>query len=289
MCGKVTRMATSNTLTDKAIRAAIKGAATAGAAVRLADGDGLRLDIQPSGAGWWRLRYRFAGKEGMLSLGTYPAVGPADARARRDEARRLIAAGTDPSEHRKAEKQEQAVKAQAEQAIAKGEAAPGSFEALVREWWTTRHAPAVSKKHADRTLTRFQQEVFPWLGARPANEVKRLELLEVLMKVGERGAIETMHRLKNHCREAFSFAIAKEQCDTNPAADLGEVMPPIPSARHFPAITDPKRVGELLRAMLAYKGHPVTRAAMQVSAHLFQRPGQIRTIEWSWVDSMKPP
>ena len=284
MRGKVTRMAASNTLTDKAIRAAIKGAVTAGAAVRLADGDGLRVDVQPSGAGWWRLRYRFAGKEGMLSLGTYPAVGLADARARRDEARRLIAAGTDPSERRKVEKQAQAAKAQVAEAVSKGEAVPGSFEALAREWWATVHVAKTSKKHADRTLTRFEQDVFPWLGARPIGEIEAPELLEALRRVEGRGAIETTHRIKDACGQVFRFAIAKGECRRNPAADLRDALTPIPSSRHFAAIVDPRLAGKLLRAMMDYHGHPITRAALQISALLFQRPGQIRTMEWSWVD-----
>jgi integrase len=277
-------MATSNILTDKAIRAAIKSGATAGAVTRLTDGDGLRLDVQPSGAGWWRLRYRFAGKEGMLSLGTYPAVGLSDARARRDAARKLIAAGTDPSAQRRAEKQAQAVKAEVAEAIAKGHATPGSFEALAREWWATVHVAKVSQKHADRTMTRFEQDVFPWLGARPIREIEAPELLEVLRRVEARGAIETAHRAKDSCGQVFRFGIAKGECQRNPAADLRDALKPVPNAQHFAAIIDPKRAGELLRAMMDYRGHPITRAALQISAMLFQRPGQIRTMEWAWVD-----
>jgi integrase len=277
-------MTASNTLTDKAIRAAIKSAAAAGVVVRLTDGGGLRLDVQPSGSGWWRLRYRFAGKEGMLSLGTYPAVGLADARGRRDETRDLIAAGGDPSQHRKDEKQALKVKAKVDQAIAKGDAVPGSFEALARQWWATVHVAKVSPKYADRTMTRFEQDVFPWLGARPASEVEAPELLESLNRVVARGAIETAHRIKDACGQVFRFGIAKGECKRNPAGDLRDALTPAPTARHFAAITDPQAVGELLRAMIDYRGHPVTRAALQLSALLFQRPGQIRTMEWAWVN-----
>jgi hypothetical protein len=130
----------TNLLTDAAIRAALKRATEAGATIKVNDGDGLRLDCQPSGAGWWRLRYRFAGREGMLSLGVYPEVALALARARRDDARKLIAAGTNPAAARKAEKAERARQAEAAEVEAAGLPPEGSFEAVAREWLQVKHA-----------------------------------------------------------------------------------------------------------------------------------------------------
>lgn len=276
-------MASTNTLNDKAIRAALKTAEKTGTAARLNDGDGMRLDVQPSGSGWWRLRYRFGGKEGMLSLGTYPDVPLALARQRRDEARALIAAGTDPSEQRKATKREQSERTAAAQAVADGKPAPGSFEAIARDWWEVVHTAKVSEGHAERTLIRLQNDVFPFIGARPIVEIEAPELLAVLRRIEARGAIETAHRAKDACGQVFRYGIAAGHCTRNPAADLREALKPVPT-RHHAAIVEPKQAGELLRAMEAYQGHPLTRAALVLSALLMLRPGELRQLEWAWID-----
>lgn len=276
-------MASINTLSDKAIRAALKAAEQAGAASRLNDGDGLRLDVQPSGSGWWRLRYRFGGKEGMLSLGTYPEVPLALARRRRDEARALITAGTDPSQHRKETKRQRDAKAATQQAIADGRALPGSFEAAAREWWEVVHSAKVSEGHAERTLIRMQNDIFPFIGSRPLADIEAQELLHVLRKIEARGAIETAHRAKDACGQVFRYAIAAGYCTRNPASDLREALKPVPT-RHHAAIVDPKRAGDLLRAMMDYQGQPLTRAALSLSALLMLRPGELRQLEWAWVD-----
>lgn len=276
-------MASTDTLSDKAIRAALKTAEQTAKPVRLADGGGLRLDAQPTGAGWWRLRYRFGGKEGMLSLGTYPETGLRDARQRRDEARRLIAAGIDPSAHRKAGKAEQAKQAEAQALEEAGEPGPGTFEFVAREWLVTVHEATVTAGHAERTRIRFEQDAFPWIGRRPLAELEAPELLTVLRRVTARGAIETAHRLKDACGQVFRFGIATGACTRNPAADLRDALPPVPT-RHHAAVTDPKRAGELLRAMAEYSGHPITRAALALSALLFLRPGELRQMEWAWID-----
>jgi integrase len=249
----------------------------------LSDGDGLRLDVQPNRVGCWRLRYRFAGKEGMLSPGTYPDVPLALARQRRDEARSLIAAGTDPSAHRKEAKRERDVRGAAEQAIADGEPVAGSFESIAREWWGVMHSAKVSEGHAERTLIRLQNDVFPFIGARPIAEIEAPDLLAVLRKIEARGAIETAHRAKDACGQVFRYGIAAGLYTRNPAADLREALKPVPS-RHHAAIVDSKRAGELLRAMVAYQGHPLTRAALTLSALLMLRPGELRQFEWAWID-----
>ena len=276
-------MAGTDTLNDKAIRAACKRAADTGNTEKLPDGGGLRLDVQPSCAGWWRLRYRFGGKEGMLSLGVYPDVSLSLARQRRDEARTLLAAGTDPSEARKADKVAKAAQAALTRTTDAGLPAPGTFEAVAREWLTTVHEAKVSAGHAERTRIRFEQDAFPWIGRRPVPEIEAPELLAVLRRVIARGAIETAHRLKDACGQVFRYGIATAACTRNPAIDLRDALPPVPT-RHLAAIVDPKRAAELLRAMGDYAGHPVTRAALALSALLFLRPGELRQLEWAWVD-----
>jgi integrase len=276
-------MAGSDTLTDKAIRAALKKAVAAGTPSKLSDGAGLHLEARPTGAGWWRLRYRFAGKEAMLSLGVYPDVPLALARQRREEARKQITAGVNPSEHRKAEKVLRVRAAEAQELEAQGMPRPGSFEFVGREWWATVHRAKVSEGHASRTLIRFEQDAFPWLGRRPIATIEAPELLEVLKRVTARGAIETAHRLKDACSQVFRYAIATGACSRNPAADLRDALPPV-LTKHHAAIVEPKRAAELLQAMSAYEGHPVTRAALALSALLFLRPGELRQLEWSWVD-----
>lgn len=276
-------MAANNILSDKAIRAAIKTASEANKPTTLNDGGGLSLLVQPSGAGWWRLRYWLASRENRLSLGTYPDVTLADARRRRDEARKLIAAGTDPSEQRKSGKAERAAKAEAARLAAEGKPGPGTFEAVAREWLATVHGVKVSAGHAERTRIRLEQDAFPWLGRQPIGEIEPPELLQCLRRVEARGAIETAHRIKDACGQVFRYGIAAGHCTRNPAADLRDALRPVPT-RHHAAIVEPKRGGELLRDMMAYNGHPATRAALALSALLLLRPGELRHMEWAWID-----
>ncbi len=276
-------MAASEILTDKGIKAALKRATREGVARRINDGAGLCLDVRPTGAGWWRLRYWRDGKEGMLSVGTYPATGLREARAKADAIRKLIEAGGNPSAQRKEAKRQREARAVAEKAVADGEAAPGSFEAVALEWWAAVHTAKVSEGHAERTLIRLRNDVFPFIGARPIVEIEAPELLAVLRKIEERGAIETAHRAKDACGQVFRYGIAAGHCTRNPAADLRDALKPVPT-RHHAAIVDPKKGGELLRDLMAYNGHPVTRAALMLSAMLLLRPGELRQMEWAWID-----
>lgn len=275
-------MAGVNALTDLSIKAALRAGKTAEKPKRLSDGDGLHLEVRPGGGAWWRLRYRFDGKEQMLSLGTYPEVPLVLARERRDAARRMIAAGTDPSQARKAEKAARQQQ-QAEPELVAGQPGPGSFEVIAREWLTTIHEAKVSPGHAERTRIRFEQDAFPYIGRRPIADINAPEVLACLRRVTARGAIETAHRLKDACGQVFRYGIATGVCEKNPASDLRDALPPVP-ARHLAAIVEPKRAAELLRAMGEYAGNPVTRAALALSALLFLRPGELRQLEWGWVD-----
>ncbi len=276
-------MAGTELLSDKAIQAALKAAAAAGKAHKLNDGGGLVLDVRPTGSGWWRWRFWRDGREGMLSLGTYPEVSLKDARKRRDDARKQNAAGIDPSEARKADKEARAAKAEAERLADAGLPGPGTFEAVARDWLATVHENKVSEGHAERTRIRFEQDAFPWIGRRPIAEMEAPELILLLRRVTARGAIETAHRLKDACAQVFRYGIATGACTRNPAADLRDALPPVPT-RHHAAIVEPKHAAELLRAMGDYAGHPVTRAALALSALLFLRPGELRQMEWAWVD-----
>ena len=277
-------MAASNLLSDKAIQAALKRAKDEGRPRKISDGGGLVLDVRPTGVGWWRLRYWRDGREGMLSLGTYPEkVSLADARVRRAEVLKQLAAGADPSRQRKDQKRARAARQAVEKAISEGEAVPGTFEAVAREWLATVHQAKVSEGHAERTRIRFENDVFPGLGSRPIGEIEAPDLLAVLRRIEARGAIETAHRAKDACGQVFRFGIASGYCTRNPAADLRDALQPV-ATRHHAAIVDPKGAGDLLRSMVDYHGHPITRAALALSAMLLLRPGELRQLEWVWLD-----
>ena len=182
-------------LTDRAIKSAIK----VGAAQTISDGGGLTMQVQPGGAGWWRLRYWLAARENRLSLGTYPEISLARARERRRDALALIAEGTDPSDARKADKVRTAAKAATAKLIEDGGALPGSFEAVAKEWLSTVHQHKVSAGHAERTRIRLEQDVFPWIGSDSIGTIEAPTLLECLRRAEARGAIETAHRVKHAC------------------------------------------------------------------------------------------
>lgn len=270
-------------LNDKGIRAELAKVREAGKGKTLNDGGGLRLLARPDGSALWRFRYWIAGRENLLSFGAYPVVPLSLARERAAEAAAKVAAGVDPAEQRKAEKIERAEQVRAQELADRGEPLPGTFEQAAREWLATVHERKVSPGHAERTRIRFEQDAFPYIGRRPLAEIEPPELLAVVRKVVDRGAIETAHRLKDSCGQVFRFGIAAGLCTRNPAADLRDALPPVVS-RHHAAVTDPAKAGELLRAMADYHGHPVTRAALALSALLMLRPGELRQSEWSWLD-----
>lgn len=276
-------MAASDLLSDKAIQSALKAASAAGKSRKLSDGAGLVLDVRPTGIGWWRLRFWRDGKEGMLSLGTYPVTSLKAARLKRDEARTAMANGADLSERRKREKTERVRRREEADLEAAGLPGPGTFEHVAREWLEVKHRPTVSEGHAKSTLTRLEKMVFPWLGRRAISEIEPPDLLECLRRIESRGALETTHRVKDACSQVFRYGVSTGACARNPAADLREALKPVPT-RHFAAIIDPKGVKGLLRDVAGYQGNPITRAALRLSALLLLRPGELRHLEWSWVD-----
>lgn len=250
--------------------AAIRKAKPLPKPVKLSDGGGLYLLLRPNGARWWRLDYRrpYTGKRNTLSLGTYPATGLAEARERRDAARKLLEADVDPAEHRKAEK------------AAGVERAANSFEVVAREWlgkqtWVPSYSSKVSAW--------LENDVFPWIGARPVAEISAPEFLRVARRVEERGAIESAHRIMQNCGQVMRYAIATGRADRNPVSDLRGALAS-PPERHHAAITDPREIGGLLRAIDAYRGNLVTRSALQLAPLVFVRPGELRQAEWSEID-----
>lgn len=264
-----------NLLTDKAIQKAGKEGQK-----RLSDGDGLYILFNVNGGSHgWRLDYSFGGKRKTLSLGTYPDTSLALARSKADECRQLIAHGTDPSAQRKTKKQDQLASIESQRRVEKGLPALGSFEDIAREWHSTVHTAKVSEGHAERTLIRLEQDVFPWLGTMKMADVTAPTLLEVLRRVEKRGAIETAHRIRQACGQIFRYGIATGHCDRDPANDLRDALQPV-IVKHHSAITDPKQLGALLRTFEDYRGQPVTRAALKLAPLVFLRPGELRQAEW---------
>lgn len=248
-------------LTDTVIRTKKAAAKPA----KLFDERGLFLLVMPSGGKWWRLKYRFDGKEKLLSLGVYPDVSLALARKKRNEARGLIAEGIDPSVHRQATK------------AARTDA--NTFEVVAREWHT-KHSPKWTKKHADRILHRLEADVFPWIGKRAVGEVGAPELLTTMRRIEARGAVETAHRALRDCGQVFRYAVATGRAERDPSGDLRGALPPVVSTHHA-SITDPKAIGALLRDIAGYKGSFITRCALRLAPLVFVRPGELRQAEWS--------
>ncbi|MEW9570548.1 tyrosine-type recombinase/integrase [Rhodanobacter sp. Si-c] len=237
---------------------------------KMPDGRGMFLLVNPDGSKLWRWRYRrpITGTENMLALGAYPETSLRLAREKREEARALLAAGIDPGEHRKAEK------------AAGEERAANSFEVVAREWlgkqtWVEHYRVKVEAWMAN--------DVYPYIGGRPVAELSAPEFLRVGRRMEERGAIESAHRVLQTCGQVMRYAIATGRADRNPVADLKGAIAS-PAERHHAAITDPAVLGGLLRAIEGYTGDITTRAALQLSALLFVRPGELRHAEWAEID-----
>jgi integrase len=253
-------------LTDTAIRK-LKPAEKP---VRSYDSGGLYLEVAPSGGKWWRLKYRIGGKEKRLSLGVYPDVGLKDAREKRDAARKLLADGIDPAEHRK------------EQKAAKVERASNSFETVAREWFG-KYSPNWAKSHADKIISRFERDVFPWIGARPIAEINAPELLRAIRRIEERGVLETAHRALQNCSQVFRYAVAHGLAERDPSGDLRGALPPV-KGRHFAAIIDPAGVAKLLHSFDDFKGSYIVLAALRLAPLVFVRPGELRQALWADID-----
>jgi integrase len=235
----------------------------------VADEKGLYIEVAPSGGKWWRLKYRIAGKEKRLSLGVYPDVSLKDARDRRDDARKLLAKGIDPSENRKNEKKAAAVRS------------ANDFESVAREWFL-RHSKNWAAGHSERIMRRLERDVFPHIGRRPISEITPPEVLGVVRQIEGR-TLDTAHRALRSCGQIFRYGIATGRCDRDLSRDLKGALAPI-QGNHFAATTDPKRLGAILRTMDLYPGTLVVCSALKLAPLLFVRPGELRSAEWSQFD-----
>ena len=208
------------------------------------------------------------GKEKRISLGVYPDVSLKSARERRDAVRQQLAAGIDPGQARKAQKL----------AVAGAD----SFEAIAREWHA-KFSPGWVASHGDRILRRFEHDLFPWLGERPVADIRAPEVLSVLRRIENRGAVETAHRAMQNCGQVFRYAIATGRAERDPIADIRGALPPT-KERHHASIIEPKRIGELLRAIDTYAGFFVTKCALRLAPLVFVRPGELRRAQWPEID-----
>ena len=233
------------------------------------DGQGLYLHVKPAGK-YWRMSYRFAGKQKLLSLGVYPAVSLAKARQRLDKARELLAEGIDPSAAKRAEK------------LATTIAAANTFEAVAREFHAT-HSSGWSPRYAARWIERMEKDLFPYIGKMTLPSITAPILLDALRKVEKRGANETAHTLRQTAGQVFRYGVQTGRCERSPVSDLHGALKPI-VVKHMAAVLEPVKAGELLRAIDGYTGQPMTKAALALSALLFQRPGNIRQMQWAWID-----
>ena len=237
--------------------------------VTLFDGGGLFLLVTPSGGKLWRFKYRYEEKAKLLSFGAYPEISLAEARQRRDEARRQLAHGIDPGAVRKAQKQAETEETE-------------TFEVIAREWHT-KFSHTWTPGHATKLLSAMTRDLFPWLGARPIKELKAPELLASLRRIESRGTLETTHRVRGLLGQIFRYAVATGRAERDPAHDLIGAIPQ-PKEKHFAAITDPKEIGPLLRAIDGYTGSFVVRCALKLAPLLFVRPGELRHAEWAEID-----
>lgn len=255
---RVTHMA----LTDTSIRAARAKEKP----YKLTDDGGLILLVNLNGSKWWRLRYRFDGREKMLSLGVYPAVPLKRARERRDEIRRQVADGIDPSVKRRSEKFARAY----------------TFEAVALEWLEL-HRQQLAPVTFAKKRALFEDFIFPYIGQRPIARILAAALLTVLKRIEAREIHETAHRARSQCGAVFRFAVSTGRAERDPTSDLRGARAPVVTTNH-PAITEPGRIGALLRSIDGYRGHAVSEFALKLAPLVFVRPGELRAAEWSEID-----
>jgi integrase len=238
--------------------------------IKLSDGRGLFLLINTNKTKYWRLAYRFDGKQKTLALGVYPTVDLAEARNRCDDARKLLFNGIDPAQNRKIQK------------AAKGEITANSFEVVGREWFA-KFTPSWTEKHAEKIIRRLERDIFPWVGNKPIAQTTAQEILNTIRRIENRGALETAHRALQNCNQVFRYAVATGRADRNPCSDLRNALPPV-KEKHHAAITNPKSIGELLRAIETYQGTFIVKCALRLAPLVFSRPIELRAALWTEFD-----
>lgn len=255
------------TLKDTFIRQVKCSGAKAGD--KYSDGQGLFLLVKNAGK-YWRMNYRFTGKQKTLALGIYPAVSLAKARQRRDKARELLADGIDPGQAKRADKQ------------AKIAAAAHTFEAVARQWLKKTAANRATSTQ-EKVTTWLEHHVFPSIGKMPISSIAPRDVLTTVQKIEARGAIDSAHRVKQICGQVFRFAVSAGQAERDVTADLKGALAAIPRT-NYAAIIEPKQAANLMRSIHAYTGHPYAVAALKLSPLVFVRPGELRSAEWSEFD-----
>jgi len=249
---------------------ALRNAKSAEKPKKIYDGRGLYVLLQPGGGKWFRFKYRFGGKEKSLSLGVYPDVDLKKARTRTDEARRLLADGIDPGANRKATK------------AAGEDRAANSFEVVAREWFS-KQQPTWVEGHSSKIIARLENDIFPWIGAKPIADIGAADVLTALRRIEGRGAQETARRALNNCAQVFRYGVATGRVPRDPCSDLRGALAPV-KGKHLAAVTDPKQVGALLSTLYGYEGSPTVRAALRLAPLVFVRPGELRTAQWADID-----
>lgn len=236
---------------------------------KLADGGGLYLLVNPNGTKYWRLKYRVAGKEKLLAVGVYPNVTLADARVKREDAKRVLAAGGDPGQEKLEEKR------------AKVMAVTNSFEKLAREWHEHKR-PTWSKGYADDILEYLRKDIFPYIGKRAITDIKPMDMLAVLRKMEQRGVLDKLKKTRQACRQIFTYAVITGRAEHNPVVDLASALK-TPKQKHFPHLMA-DQLGEFLRALADYSGSRVTQNATRLLMLTGVRTVELRAAEWAEVD-----
>ncbi|EEC8108466.1 tyrosine-type recombinase/integrase [Escherichia coli] len=241
-------------------------------AYKLADGAGLYLEVVPSGSRYWRMKYRFNGKEKRMAFGVYPAVSLAQARALRDDAKKKLAEGIDPSLAKKEEK------------LVRDVQLNNTFQAVALEWHGTK-VSRWSEGYASDIIEAFNKDIFPYIGQQPVNEIKQLVLLNVLRRIESRGATEKAKKVRQRCSEVFRYAIVTGRAEYNPAADLTSAMSGHES-KHYPFLTV-EELPDFFKALAGYTGSPLVVLAARLLILTGVRTGELRGAFWSEFDLEK--
>jgi integrase len=239
-------------------------------AYKLSDGGGMYLEVMPSGSKYWRLKYRFEGKEKRLALGVYPDVSLALARERRQDARKLLATGIDPSENKKAIK------------AAKFEKSENSFEVVAREWIAS-HMANKADSHKNKVIRRFELYIFPWLGSKAIADITAPQVLDAIKRIEKLGILETAHRALQTCGQVFRYGVQTGRALRDVTADLKGALPPTRTV-HMASFTEPSEVAELLRAIDGFKGTLTVQSALKLAPLVFVRPSELRMAKWKDID-----
>ena len=237
---------------------------------KLYDADGPFVIVTPKANKWWRFKYRFDGKEKLLSLGTYPEVSLKDARERRDAARKLVAQGIDPSENRQTVREARVARL------------ANTFEAVSREWFE-KHVSTLDPLYGKKLRSRFEKHIFPVIGNKAISELEPTDVLAAAQRTEREGSIETSHRILQHCSQVFRYAIATGRTKYDVTVGLHDALAKT-KVKHMATILDKERIGQLLRAIDAYGGFYPTKCALRLAPHFFVRPGELQKAEWAEFD-----